>query len=184
MVAVSELQGMQKTLASLRIGGDIPGLTMDTVVDNYVETEFKDTLDGITDPEERQKTKNRFVEHYITGPGKQFVEDTIQQLKYFYKQAYDGLQSLQSSIAKVTASNAIPAVITVGSASSTPNPAYTAIDNSQKKHSLMAILKSITDFLQKLFAYAILIDFVLPQEVQVLVTTLATVTSLINAIPG
>lgn len=78
----------------------------------------------------------------------------------------------------------MPSVITVGTATSTPNPAYTAIDNSQKKQNLLAVLKSVTDFLIQLFSYALLLDFVLPDSVQALVSTLATLTAIINAIPG
>lgn len=181
---MTTIADMKATLDQLRTGTEIPGLDPKSIVDNYVETEFKDTLDVVKDEEERKKTKEKFVQHYITGPGKRFIDDNIAHIKYLYKQVTDGVSSLRYSATQITASNAIPAVITTGSASSVPNPAYTAIDNAQKKKALLAIIKSVTDFLQQLFAYAILINFILPASVQALVVTLATVTSIINAIPG
>lgn len=181
---MATIEDMRNILSQLRAGSSIPGLDASSVVDNYVEVEFKDTLDEIKDPEERKKMKNRFVEHYITGPGKQFIDDNIERIKFLYKQVTDSFSALQSSAAQVTALNVVPAVLTVGSATSSPNPAYYVIDNAQKKQALLAIIKSVTDFLQQLFAYAILINFVLPDSVQQLVSLLATVTSIINAIPG
>ena len=181
---MATIEDMKNTLSQLRAGSNIPGLDASSVVDNYVEVEFKDTLDAAKDDEERKKMKDRFVEHYITGPGKQFINDNIERIKFLYKQVVDSFSALQKSAAQITAINAVPAVLTVGSATSSPNPAYSAIDNAQKKQALLSILKSVTDFLQQLFAYAILIDFVLPDSVQSLVALLATITSIINAIPG
>lgn len=174
---------MQDALDKLRAGDTIPGFNKDVVVDGYVEAEFKESLDSVP-PEEREKRKKRFVEHYITGPGKQFIDTTMAQVTFYYTQAKEGLQSIQESTAQVVASNAVPAVITVGSASSTPNPAYSAIENLQKKKSLLAIIKTVTEYLAQMLTYAILLHFVLPSSVMLLVSTLATVTSLITAIPG
>ena len=184
MATAQDLQNMRNILSQLRAGNSIPGLNVSSIADGYVETEFKDTLDAAKDPEERKKIKDEFVQHYITGPGKQFIEENVEKIKYLYKQVQDSLTALQKSAAQVTTLNAVPAVLTVGSATSSPNPAFYVIDNAQKKQALLSLIKTVTDFLQQLFAYALLIDFVLPSSVQTLVQTLAIVTSIINAIPG
>ena len=181
---MASINDMQNTLDKLRVGDSIPGLSSESIIDNSVEVEFKDALDTCESDDKRKAMKDKFVAFYADGPGKKFIDENISQIKYLYKQVKDSINALKNSATQITASNLVPSVITVGTATSTPNPAYTAIDNSQKKQNLLAVLKSVTDFLIQLFSYALLLDFVLPDSVQALVSTLATLTAIINAIPG
>lgn len=178
------MKDMKETLSKLREGADMPGLDVSSIAENYVETECRESLDECKTSKEREERKKKFVAHYVTGPGKTFIQENIDRIKFLYKQVTDSFDSLQSSVPNIMAANAVPSVITTGAATSVPNPAYSVIDNAQKKHALMAILKSITGFLEQLFSYAILIDFVLPGQVQTLVSVLAAITAALNAIPG
>ena len=168
----------KEALANLRGSISVPGLDPSSVVDKYCEVEFKESLDNAATPEKREEMKKKFVDYYITGPGKSFIDECI------YKQAKEGLESLQTSVAKVTASNAIPSVLTTGSATSTANPAWTVIENSQKKNSLASIIKSVTDFLSGVLRYCILLHFEVPSPIMATITLLGTVSGLIDAIPG
>lgn len=175
---------MAEALSQLRLSKTIPGLDKDSLVDVYVETEFKDSLDACETEEDRQRRKDRFVEYYITGPGTRFIEENIANLQFAYSQVVDGINSLQRSAEQVTASNAVPSVITTGSATSTPNPAYTAIDNAQKKRALLVQITTITACVASMLGYAVLLHFELPDAAFALVGTLGVVASIINAIPG
>lgn len=175
---------MENMLSQLRTKDTIPGLSKDAVVDAYVEEQFKDNLDSCESEEERKRRKQEFVDYYITGPGKRFIEENIANLQFMYSQVVSGLAAIKKSAEQVTASNTVPSVITTGSASSTPNPAYTAIENSQKKQALLAQITTVTDFIAQLLGYAILLYFILPEEVFIVIGTLSVITSIINLIPG
>lgn len=174
----------KEALANLRGSISVPGLDPSSVVDKYCEVEFKESLDNATTPEKREEMKKKFVDYYIVGPGKSFIDECISQIQFYYKQAKEGLESLQTSVAKVTASNAIPSVLTTGAATSTANPAWTVIENSQKKNSLASIIKSVTDFLSGVLRYCILLHFEVPSPIMATITLLGTVSGLIDAIPG
>ena len=77
----------------------------------------------------------------------------------------------------------IPSVITVGTATSTPNPAYTLIENKTKKNQLLAMLKNISSCLVNLLKAAVTIAFPIPAVVLTLIQTLTTVKKTVNAIP-
>lgn len=159
------LQQMETTLDSLRGTPTIPGLDIDSVVNKYVDVEFSEYLNSITDENEKREARSKFVQYYITGPGKQFIQNVIQSIKDTYQNVMDMLDDLRTSIVNITASNAVPAVVVAGSATGTPNPAYTIIDNTQKKKSVSAVMKSLVEFLKRLLESALLIHFELPDSV-------------------
>lgn len=177
-------QNMQDLLSQLRTGPSLPGLSPEPVADNYVEIELKDSLDECKTEEERRERKQRFVQYYITGPGKAFLIGVIDQVKAYYQQAKDFIESLLKAVQGATASNTVPSVITVGQATSTANPTYAALENGYKKQQFLSIINSAKEFLSKLLELAMLIHFVLPDSVLALVTTLTMIATLITNIPA
>lgn len=156
----------------------------DAILDNYIEVEYKDRLDAIEDKEEREKYKKKIKKEYTDGEHKSWFENQIASLKDQLKKCEDSLTNAKDAATQVVASNTIPAVVTVGSASSTPNPAYTAIDNAQKKKTLLCVLKDINTTIQGVLTTALLIHWILPQEVNNFIELYVTLSSVINAIPG
>ena len=159
-------------------------LDNDAILDNYIEVEYKDRLDAIEDEKERKKYKKKIKKEYIEGEYKSWFDNQIASLNDQLKKCEDGLANAKDAATKVVASNAVPAVITVGSASSTPNPAYTAIDNAQKKKTLLVVLKEINTAIQEVLTTALLIHWALPQSVTNFIEIYVTLSSAINAIPG
>lgn len=158
-------------------------LDNDAILDNYIEVEYKDRLDAIEDKKEREKYKKRIKKEYTEGEYKSWFDNQIASLNDLLKKCEDSLANAKASATQVVASNAIPAVITVGAAS-TPNPAYTAIDNAQKKKTLLCVLKDINTDIQGVLTTALLIHWALPQEVTNFIELYVALSSVINAIPG
>ena len=159
-------------------------LDNDAILDNYIEVEYKDRLDAIEDEKERKKYKKKIKKEYIEGEYKSWFDNQIASLNDQLKKCEDGLANAKDAATKVVASNAVPAVITVGSASSTPNPAYTAIDNAQKKKTLLVVLQEINTAIQGVLTTALLIHWALPSAVTNFIELYVTLSSIINAIPG
>lgn len=159
-------------------------LDNDAILDNYIEVEYKDRLDAIEDEKERKKYKKKIKKEYIEGEYKSWFDNQIASLNDLLKKCEDGLANAKDAATKVVASNAVPAVITVGSASSTPNPAYTAIDNAQKKKTLLVVLQEINIAIQGVLTTALLIHWALPSAVTNFIELYVTLSSIINAIPG
>lgn len=161
----------------------LPGLELDEVVENFVDEKYGSELSSITDKEEREKMRDKWVKYYKEGEGKQTMQMEINNIKAMYGAAKDQLDFVTEAAASSIASNAIPAVITVGSASSTANPAYALIENKTKKNQLLAMLKQIGAFLVSLLKSAIEIAFAIPAAVISLIKTLTTVKKTVNSIP-
>ena len=159
-------------------------LDNDAILDNYIEIEYKDRLDAIEDEKEREEYKKKIKKEYTDGEYKSWFENQIASLKDKLKKCEDNLTNAKDAASQIVASNTVPAVLTVGSASSTPNPAYTAIDNAQKKKTLLVVLKDINTSIQGILTTALLIHWVLPQEVNNFIEIYVTLSSVINAIPG
>lgn len=81
----------KEALANLRGSISVPGLDPSSVVDKYCEVEFKESLDNAATPEKREEMKKKFVDYYITGPGKSFIDECISQIQFYYKQAKEGV---------------------------------------------------------------------------------------------
>ena len=57
---MASINDMQNTLDKLRVGDSIPGLSSESIIDNYVEVEFKDTLDKCESDDKRKAMKDKF----------------------------------------------------------------------------------------------------------------------------
>lgn len=170
------------TLKRLRSGGS--SIASTAVIDNYCEIEFKDSLDECKTPAERKKLKKRYVEYYTKGAGKPFMDEALAKLRDYVAQAKSELKDLQEGSVKIMASNAVPAVITTGSATSVPNFAYTAIDNAQKKRTLLVLVKTCSRTVTSIVELAVLIHWTLPTEVLTLIELIGVVTKILENIPG
>lgn len=170
-------------LKRLRSSGGVP-IDSNKIIDNYCEVEFKESLDECKTPDEREKLKKRYVECYTKGDGKTFMDETLAKLQDYVAQAKDGLKDLQEGAVKITTSNVVPAVITTGSATSVPNPVYTAIDNAQKKRTLLVLVKTCSRTVTSIVELAVLIHWALPTEVLTLIELIGVVTKILENIPG
>lgn len=162
---------------------ELPGLDLDTVAETFVQSKYGKELDAIEDAEERKKLKEQWVDYYKNGEGKAGLQMEINTIKSNFGAATDQLKFVAEAAASSIASNMIPSVITVGTATSTPNPAYTLIENKTKKNQLLAMLKNISSCLVNLLKAAVTIAFPIPAAVLTLIQTLTTVKKTVNAIP-
>jgi hypothetical protein len=163
---------------------ELPGLSLDEVVENFVETKYGEELKAVSTKEEREKLREKWIKYYKEGEGKQAIQMEINNIKAQYGAAKDQLTYVADAAVSAVASNAIPSVITVGSASSSPNPAYTIIENKTKKNQLLAMLKQIGASLVSLLKSAVSIAFAVPETVITLIKTLTTVKKTVNSIPA
>lgn len=161
----------------------LPGLELDPIVEHFVDEKYGSQLSEIKDEEERKKMRDKWVKYYKEGDGKQTIKMEMNNIKAMYGAAKDQLQFVTEAAASSVASNAIPAVITVGTATSTANPAYTVIENKTKKNQLLAILKQIGAFLVSLLKSAVEIAFAVPISVINLIKTLTKAKKAVNSIP-
>lgn len=162
---------------------ELPGLDLDTVAETFVQSKYSKDLDAVEDAEERKKLKEKWVDYYKNGEGRVGLEVEINTIKANFGAATEQLKFVGEAAASSIASNVIPSVITVGTATSAPNPAYVLIENKTKKNQLLAMLKNISACLVNLLKSAISIAFPIPAVVTTLISTLATVKSTVNAIP-
>lgn len=173
----------KKLLDKMRGDGGIP-INKDSLIRNYCEVEFKDSLDECPTQEKRDALMDRYVEHYSTGDGSAFMDTTIAKIKDYAKKASDGVKEMTTSASKIMASNAVPSVITTGSAASVPNPAHFAIENAQKKNALLALAKSVIGTLTLLLETAILVHWAVPNEILTIIQGVTALTAILNNIPG
>lgn len=162
---------------------DIPGLSLRPIAENYVDTKYNAELQKIEDKDEREKLRQKWVDYYIKGDGKEVLELEISNIKANIIAAKDQLVMVADAAVSSVASNAIPSVITTGAAASVPNPAHALIENKTKKNQLLAMLKTIGTFLINAIKSMVAIMFQIPDMVLVLIKTLTTTKQIVNSIP-
>lgn len=161
----------------------IPGLELKPVAENYVNTRYKPQLDAYEDEKMREELRKKWVEYYTEGDGKTVIQMEIASIKANFAAVKESLKSIKTSVGQQIASNAVPSVLTVGAATSTPNPAYTILDNIQKKEALKAQLKTIGNMIVELLKSAVSIAFPIPDAVGVVIETFKTTKQVVNTIP-
>lgn len=182
MATINEMKEAINELINSDGAVDIPGLDFDSVVDNMVETDYKEQLDDSKTKEERDDKKKSLVKYYKEKAGAE-IEQNINIIKSNFAAAKDGLIYVAEAAAATVASNVIPSVITTGAAASVANPAYAMIENKQKKNTLLGILKNIGNFIVNLLSAAVKILFAVPEMIMSLIKTLTTTKSVVNSIP-
>lgn len=178
MATITEMQEAITNLINSDETIEIPGLDFESVIDHLVDERYKDVLKNASNEEERKQLKNNLLNYY-RNQGRMVVDESINTIKSCYSQAKEGLKQVSEAAAQAVASNAIPAVIPIGTA----NPAYALIENANKKATLLSMLKSIGDALVRLLSSAIKIAFQVPDMVMSLVQTLTTTKQVVNSIP-
>lgn len=164
-------------------GVELEGLDLDTIAENFVDVKYGSTLANIRNEEEAESLKERWTSYYKDGEGRLALQMEINTIKSSFVAARDQLTYIADAATSAVASNAIPSVITVGSASSTANPAYYLIENSTKANQLRSMAKNVEANLVTLLKSSAQIAFPIPSAVTSLIETLSTVKQTINAIP-
>lgn len=164
-------------------GVELPGLDVETIAKNFVEVNYGEQLSKLPNKEEAEQLKDRWVSYYKDGAARSAIQMEINTIKSSFVAARDQLKYISEAAASAVASNAVPAVITVGSASSTANPAYALIENKTKMNQLLSMTKNVEANLVTLLKSSAQIAFPIPTEVTTLISTLADVKKTVNAIP-
>jgi hypothetical protein len=164
-------------------GVELPGLDLDTIAENFVEVKYGDTLSKLPNKEEAESLKEKWTSYYKDGEGRLALQMEINTIKSSFVAARDQLTYIGEAAASAVASNAVPAVITVGSATSTANPAYALIENKTKMNQLLSMTKNVEANLVTLLKSSAQIAFPIPSSVTSLIETLSTVKQTVNAIP-
>ena len=162
---------------------EIPGLSLEPIAENYVDTKYGAELAQIEDETERENMRQKWIKYYTEGEGKEALELEVINIKANIGAAQDQLKMVGEATISAVASNAIPSVITTGAATSVPNPAHAMIENKTKKNQLLAMLKQVGTFLVNAIKSMIAICFAIPAMVIALIKSLTTAKKAVNAIP-
>lgn len=160
-------------------GSPLP--SRDKVVEMYVKQTCSDSIAESNNPDEYAR---KMTEYYTTGIGKSAINGMINDFNEAYSDLKIGIEDIKTSIANTTASNTVPAVIVAGSATGTPNPAYSVIDNTQKKHVLQMNMRSLKKTARKILTTGANMGFEVPDEIMAMIDGLVDISSSIDAIPG
>lgn len=169
----------------INAGGEVslPGLEPVAVAENFVNVKYGSKLEEIENKDERERLREKWLSYYKEGEGRQTMLMGISEIRSLYGAAQSQLNLVAEAAASAVASNSVPSVITVGSASSAPNPAYVYIENRTKKNQLLAMLEQVGVFLVNLLKTAAEIAFAIPQAVLDLIKAVTETKKVVNAIP-
>ena len=180
---IQEILDAMDNLINSDGGVELPGLDVETIAKNFVEVKYGDTLSKLPNKEEAESLKEKWTSYYKDGEGRLALQMEINTIKSSFVAARDQLTYIGEAAASAVASNAVPAVITVGSATSTANPAYALIENKTKMNQLLSMTKNVEANLVTLLKSSAQIAFPIPSAVTSLIKTLSTVKQTVNAIP-
>jgi hypothetical protein len=193
------LEDQVKAISELgKLGENIPGLSVDTVVENLakkdeslenylklIEDEKQDNLERGMSKEEADKAaeeaKKEAVET-LKGNIKPAVEEEVIMMKQEYKIAKEALDSIPTEASTAIATAAIPPAISAPP--STANPLYTLAMATQTKKSLLKTINIVITALTKVMMIANRLKFELPAAIVNLVKVLGTATAALSVIPG
>ena len=163
-----------------RLTGSIslPGLDADTLLAASFAKTFKDQLEAVDSPEEREQLRATLEESYITSNRKK-VEEGIAELKSAFITAKAQVDSIISQAREAVTTAAIPSVI--GTAA--PNPLREILEMKSKKETLDTILGVAVDNLVRVVLIADKIDYDLPSTVEDVITAVGNAKSVLDAIP-
>lgn len=162
-MAVNSNQALIDKLVNLNGGCDIE-LDKSKITENLIQKKYETQLNSFIYPDERQAYLTQTRQFYTQGAGSDAINDYINQFKQNYANYRQGIAKIKTSAVNITASNAIPAVITTGAATSVSNPAYTAIDNLQKLTSLQSSLSVVINVVISMLSAAAALYLTLPKS--------------------
>lgn len=178
---MATIQEMKDVVSTLSNDGVSILPSKEEIVENYVSSKCKDAIEMA---ENKEEYKKKMIDYYITGPGKEAIDNMINDFNESYSALMDGIEDMKTSIANTTASNAIPSTLVTGSAAGVANPAYVAIDNAQKKHVLSMNLKNLKSHAKKLLTSAIGLNFEVPDSVVDSISLVSSLSQGVDSIPG
>lgn len=184
MATISEMLESVNELIVLNAMTAIPFPDDDVLIENYVDKKHKTSLERILDPEEREKMRQTLIEYFKNGGGKDQITKLKLEFKLMFAKLKEQIDEIKKAIQNTTASNAVPSVITTGAATSAPNPAYTMIENAQKKAALTAMISTASMIAATMLLSAADLQFEVPDEVMLLIDSLKALVILVKAIPG
>ena len=162
----------------------IPGLTADEIIPNLVDNKHANELSAIPNDKDREDKRKELIDYYKTGYGREMVDSEINNIKLSFSAIKSQMESIKQSAATTVLQMAVPAVITVGSASSTANPAYTVLDAKAKRDGLLSILKTAGVYAASLLISSQKLGFSIPQEVVALITLLSQTKKTVKTLGG
>ena len=162
-MAVNSNQTLIDKLVNLNGGCDIE-LDKSKITENLIQKKYGTQLNSFIYPDERQAYLTQTRQFYTQGAGSDAINDYMNQFKQNYANYRQGIAKIKTSAVNITASNAIPAVITTGAATSVSNPAYTAIDNLQKLTALQSSLSVVINVVISMLSAAAALYLTLPKS--------------------
>lgn len=160
----------------------VPNLNIDYVSDLIIDSEYNDDLETL--PPDQIEVERKKMKDYLTGSGSTFIQQQINKIQNLFDSISEQVDTIQTAITQTTASNAIPSTLVAGAATGAPNPAYTVIDNSQKKNSILSIISIAVSQGNELKSTAESIHFPLPNSITTVINTLQTLKDAAGSIPG
>lgn len=171
----------QEIIGQLLDGGSAPLPSDSEIINGYVSALHEQ---AIQESENTEEARNFYVEYYTIGPGAAGIKSMINDFRNNFAELKDGIEDLNVSIGQIMASNAIPSVLTTGAATSVPNPAHFAIENTQKKRAVQVQVRSLANVAAKIINSSDMLCLTLPGGVSSLIESLASLKQALDAIPG
>ncbi|BEG61631.1 hypothetical protein [Coprobacter fastidiosus] len=159
---------------------EIPGLNYISVRDNYIQINHKEQLEALE--EEAREKLNIQLQEYYDNIMKNKFETAIYIIKMNFNSIVVGLKMIAEMTADAISSVLIPSVISTPP--STPNPAYTALENKQKKNNMLNLLKNIATMFLTLLQTMIEIAFPCPKFILDMLETLKTTKKAVDTVPA
>lgn len=176
---MAEAQVLLEKLLNANGSINIPGLSFDSISDNFIKKtieQYSDVDINMLSKQDLDEYKESLKEQY-----KPIITENIAIIKTNYKSAKTNLNTIQDMLKTFVGSIAIPTTISVPPASS--NPAWTMLDVIQKITSLKAILLVVETALIMLLIAADKIKFDIPDSITQIISLYSIVSQGINKIP-
>jgi hypothetical protein len=156
----------------------LPGLDVNTILEASFAKAFKEQLEIIDSPEEREQLRTSLYESYVTS-NKKKVQEGIAELKSAFTTAKGQVDSIIPQAREAITTAAIPSVI--GTAA--PNPIREVLEMKSKKETLETILATAVDNLVRVVIVAEKIEYDIPKIVEDVIIAVGTAKSVLDAIP-
>lgn len=175
---MSDYQNLTEQLLD---SGSAPLPSESVIIEGYVKALHQQAID---EAENIQEAKDFYIDYYTNGPGAAGIKSMISDFKNKYAELKNGIDDLKVSITQITASNAMPSVITTGAAASVPNPSHFMIENAQKKRSVQVQVRALAGVAAKVLEASDMLCMGVPSAILTLIYTLITVKKTVESIPG
>lgn len=152
---------------------NLPGLDLESIVNNMVDTLY---------PDYSEEKKDELKQYYMTD-GAENIEKNINAISVGTENAKSCLTALNSAATAVPTLASIPSVIVAGSATGAPNPAWYATFNTFAKSCLQSQTYVATIIIADVESACASIAYEPPAEIRLLKEQLEIVKNVIENIP-